>query len=78
MRLGLKRRLKAFPKPAPLMNPIMLAKYGIEITTFVIENVSVPAEVEKAIDERSSMAAVGNLNEYVKFQMAKGMARGDR
>ncbi len=60
----------------PLMNPIMLSKYGIEITTFVIENVSVPAEVEKAIDERSSMAAVGNLNEYVKFQMAKGMAAG--
>ena len=60
----------------PLMNPIMLSKYGIEITTFVIENVSVPAEVEKAIDERSSMAAVGNLNDYVKFQMAKGMAEG--
>ncbi|MFK7896658.1 MAG: SPFH domain-containing protein [Myxococcota bacterium] len=60
----------------PLMNPIMLSKYGIEIATFVIENVSVPPEVEKAIDERSSMAAVGNLNEYVKFQMAKGMAAG--
>jgi len=32
--------------------------------------------VEKAIDERSSMSAVGNLNDYVKFQLAKGMADG--
>ena len=35
---------------------------------------SVPPEVEQAIDKRSSMAAVGNLNDYVKFQMAQGMA----
>ena len=57
----------------PLINPIMQAKYGIAIETFVVENVSVPPEVEKAIDERSSMAAVGDLNDYVKFQMAQGM-----
>lgn len=60
----------------PLINPTMLGKYGIEIATFVIENVSVPKEVEEAIDKRSSMAAVGDLNEYVKFQMAQGMATG--
>ena len=35
----------------------------------------VPPEVEQAIDKRSSMAAVGNLNDYVKFQMAEGMER---
>jgi excisionase family DNA binding protein len=60
----------------PLINPVMTAKYGIEIASFVLENASVPPEVEKAIDERSSMSAVGNLNDYVKFQMAKGMAAG--
>ncbi len=43
---------------------------------FVIENVSVPPEVEQAIDKRSSMAAVGNLNDYVKYQMAQGMEKG--
>jgi excisionase family DNA binding protein len=32
--------------------------------------------VEQAIDKRSSMAAVGNLNDYVKFQMAQGMGQG--
>ena len=46
------------------------------MTTFIVENVSVPPEVEQAIDKRSSMAAVGNLNDYVKFQMAQGMEKG--
>jgi excisionase family DNA binding protein len=60
----------------PLINPIIQAKYGVELASFVLENVSVPAEVEQAIDKRSSMAAVGNLNDYVKFQMAQGMEKG--
>jgi excisionase family DNA binding protein len=38
--------------------------------------VSVPPEVEQAVDKRSSMAAIGNLNDYVKFQMAQGMEKG--
>ena len=59
----------------PLINPVTVEKYGIELTSFVLENVSVPPEVEKAIDQRSSMAAVGNLNDYVKFQMAQGMGQ---
>ncbi|MGH7967888.1 MAG: helix-turn-helix domain-containing protein, partial [Limisphaerales bacterium] len=53
------------------------SKYGIEISSFIVENVSVPAEVEQAIDKRSSMAAIGNLNDYVKFQMAQGIGKGD-
>ncbi len=60
----------------PLINPLVTAKYGIEIATFIVENVSVPPEVEQAIDKRSSMAAVGDLNEYVKFQLGKGMETG--
>jgi excisionase family DNA binding protein len=61
----------------PLINPQVVGKYGIEITSFLIENVSVPPEVEAAIDKRSSMSVIGNLNDYVKFQMAEGMAKGD-
>ncbi len=57
----------------PLINPQMISKYGIEVASFIVENVSVPAEVEQAIDKRSSMAAVGNLNDYVKFQLAQGL-----
>ncbi len=61
----------------PVLNPILLQKYGLEISSFIIENVSVPPEVEQAIDKRSSMAAVGNLNDYVKFQMAEALGKGD-
>jgi excisionase family DNA binding protein len=60
----------------PLINPVVAAKYGLQIASFIVENVSVPPEVEQAIDKRSSMAAVGNLNDYVKFQMAQGMEKG--
>src|SRR5271165_2447705 len=60
----------------PLINPAVTTKYGIEISSFVVENVSVPPEVEQAIDKRSSMAAVGNLNDFVKFQMAESMTKG--
>ncbi len=60
----------------PLINPQVTAKYGIEITSFIVENVSVPPEVEAAIDKRSSMGVIGNLNDYVKFQMAESMTKG--
>jgi excisionase family DNA binding protein len=60
----------------PLINPAVTAKYGMEITSFIVENVSVPPEVEQAIDKRSSMAAIGNLNEFVKYQMGKGFESG--
>ncbi len=60
----------------PIINPAFTEKYGLEMTSFVIENVSVPPEVEAAIDKRSSMGAIGNLNDYVKFQMAEGMGKG--
>jgi excisionase family DNA binding protein len=60
----------------PVINAVIKTKYGLELSTFVVENVSVPAEVEAALDKRASMAAVGDLNEYVKFQMAQGMEKG--
>jgi len=60
----------------PLVNPMLADKYGVELATFVIENVSVPPEVEQAIDKRSSMAAVGNLNDFIKYQLARGLEQG--
>ena len=60
----------------PLINPVISSKYGIHLGSFIVENVSVPPEVEAAIDKKSSMAAVGNLNDFVKYQMAKGMETG--
>ena len=60
----------------PIINPYMKEKYGIELATFVLENLSVPAEVEQAIDKRSGISAIGNLNDFVKYQMAQGFEKG--
>lgn len=59
----------------PIINPAVRDKYGLEITSFILENVSVPPEVEQAIDKRSSMSVIGNLNDYVKYQMGFGMGQ---
>lgn len=59
----------------PVLTKLKGWKYGFEITSFLVENVSVPPEVEAAIDKRSSMSAIGNLNDYVKFQMAESMTK---
>lgn len=59
----------------PILNPILTAKYGLELGSFIVENVSVPPEVEQAIDKRSSMAAIGNLNDYVKLQFAESLGK---
>lgn len=62
-----------------LLEPINLAtreKYGIELTAFVVENVSVPPELEQAIDKRGAMTAIGNLNDFVKYNMGTALAEG--
>jgi excisionase family DNA binding protein len=59
-----------------VINPAVSSKYGLEITSFIVENVSVPPEVEQALDKRASMTAIGNLNDYVKYQMGQGLATG--
>ena len=59
-----------------IFNPTVREKYGLEISSFILENVSVPAEVEQAIDKQSSMRAIGNLNDYVKYQMGLSMGKG--
>lgn len=48
-------------------------EYGLELVTMLIENISLPPEVEEAIDKRSSMGAVGNLDNYMKFQAANSL-----
>lgn len=49
------------------------SEYGIEITSFLVENVSVPPEVEAMIDKRGQMNIVGNLDQYQKFQTAQAI-----
>ena len=54
-----------------------LAEYGLEMPEFYVENISLPAAVEKALDKRSSMGIVGNLDDYMKFNAAESMSTGD-
>jgi membrane protease subunit (stomatin/prohibitin family) len=50
-----------------------LSGYGIQIPKFIIENISLPPEVEEAIDKRTSMGVVGNLDAYTRFQTANAI-----
>jgi len=59
----------------PTMSDIFKAAYGLSLEAFTIENLSVPAELEHAIDQRGSMAAIGNLDNYVKLQLARSFTQ---
>jgi membrane protease subunit (stomatin/prohibitin family) len=48
-------------------------EYGFELTKFLLENVSFPPEVEEAIDKRSSIGVIGNLNNYMQYQAATAL-----
>jgi membrane protease subunit (stomatin/prohibitin family) len=48
-------------------------EYGLEVTKFLVENISLPPEVETALDKRSSMGILGNLSQYAQFQAANAM-----
>ena len=48
-------------------------EYGIELTKFLVENISFPPEVEEAIDKRNSMGVIGNLDRYMQYQSANAM-----
>lgn len=59
----------------PMVSEVCERDYGVAIRSFVIENISAPTEVEQAIDKRAGMAAIGNLDDYVKFKAAEGLAQ---
>jgi membrane protease subunit (stomatin/prohibitin family) len=48
-------------------------KYGMELADFYLNSITPPPEVEKMIDERSGLEAVGNLDSFFKFKAAKAM-----
>jgi membrane protease subunit (stomatin/prohibitin family) len=50
-------------------------KYGVTLTDFKIGSISVPENVQEHIDKRSGMAAIGNLDAYVKFQAATAIEK---
>lgn len=49
------------------------SSYGLEVTKFYVENVSLPPEVEAAMDKRASMGALGDAQTYMQFQAADAL-----
>jgi membrane protease subunit (stomatin/prohibitin family) len=47
--------------------------WGLEVTKFYLENVSLPPEVEAAMDKRASMGALGDAQKYMQFQAADAL-----
>jgi membrane protease subunit (stomatin/prohibitin family) len=47
--------------------------YGLEVTKFYVENISLPPEVEAAMDKRASMGALGDAQKYMQFQAADAL-----
>ncbi len=48
-------------------------EYGLNMTKFLVSNISLPPNVEEALDKRSSMGIIGNMNQYTQFQAANAM-----
>ncbi len=49
------------------------AEYGIELTRFLVENISLPEAVEEALDRRTSMGVIGNMTTYTQMQFADSL-----
>lgn len=50
-------------------------EYGLDLAKLLIENISLPPEVEKSLDKRTSMGVLGDLNRYAQFQAANAMEK---
>ncbi|MDX1419630.1 MAG: SPFH domain-containing protein [Rubricoccaceae bacterium] len=49
--------------------------YGIALTSMLVENISLPPEVEQILDKRTSMGIIGDLGAYTQFQAAQAMEK---
>ena len=52
-----------------------LAEYGLEMPELYVENISLPATVEAALDRRTSMGVAGDLGRYTQYSAAEAMTR---
>ncbi len=47
--------------------------FGLQLVSFFIENISLPEEVEKVVDKKTSMGVLGNLQQYAQYQTAEAI-----
>ena len=48
-------------------------QYGLELTQLIVENVSLPAEVEAAVDQKARMRVIGDIDQYARLQSADAL-----
>ncbi|SEN14229.1 Membrane protease subunit, stomatin/prohibitin family, contains C-terminal Zn-ribbon domain [Gemmobacter aquatilis] len=51
-----------------------ITEYGLSLPEFYIENISLPEEVEKVLDKRTSVGIAGDLHKYMQFNTAEAMS----
>jgi len=51
-------------------------KLGLGLPKFIIENINLPPELEKAIDTRGAMSTIGDMQQFTQFQAAHAMREG--
>lgn len=59
-------------KIAEFMKP-SLAELGLALDSFVVENLSLPDELQKMLDQRISMNMIGDMGRYTQFQVAQSI-----
>jgi excisionase family DNA binding protein len=47
--------------------------FGLALKMFFLQNVSMPEEVQKAIDQRASMGAIGDMQQFTQYQAAQAL-----
>lgn len=47
--------------------------FGLALKTFFLQNVSMPEEVQEAIDQRASMGAIGDMQKFTQYQAAQAL-----
>lgn len=52
-----------------------IASYGLELPELYVENISLPEAVEAAMDKRTSMGVVGDLNKYMHYSAAEALGQ---
>jgi membrane protease subunit (stomatin/prohibitin family) len=51
----------------------VFAELGLEIASFVVENISLPEELQKILDQRIGMNMIGDMGRYTQFQVAQSI-----
>ena len=72
--LDLSANLNEFSKIALEDAKTNFISFGLELTSLNVENISFPEEVEKALDQRSSMGIMGDsMDTFIKYQSAQAL-----